>query len=268
MKTLEVKAYSAGFHSPIVRDVSFSASAGEIVGILGRNGSGKTTLLRGICRSAKHYGGEVRVLGEDCTRLSAKKLARKLAVLPQETVIPKGLSGKNIIEMGLYAAKGLFQSATPIDMARAEKITQRLGIQEILEKDCGEMSQGQRQMVFLARILLQDCPVLLLDEPDASLDYYNAHIFFSLLQNLVSETQKNVLLVLHNPTEALNICHRLLLMQNGQLLSEIDTKTESVASIQQKLSLIYPEIMVKKDSNPTSFRCFLPEVNQIMKNLL
>ncbi len=248
---------SVGYEKPIVHGISFSAEPGEMVGILGRNGLGKTTLLRGMMGSVKCFDGEVYVHGTPCMSLSAKKRAAYLSVLPQQTEIMGGILASEVIEMGRYPYGSLFHDIGKEEKQLILETAKTLGISELLESDCGKLSQGQRQLVLLARLFVQDTPVMLLDEPDASLDFYNTHILFSTLHGMVKQKQKAAVLVLHNPELALRWCDRLLVLKDGVISGEICTATASEQDVECALQMLYPEISVKYDENSGTFRCYL-----------
>ncbi len=253
----EVSHLTVGYQHPVVSDVSFSVQAGELVGILGRNGQGKSTLLRGIIGDARRFSGEVRVNGVDCTHLSAKKRAALLSALPQKTEIPAGVSAEEILEMGCYPTRRLFQGLTEVNRTKIREEAERMGLTELLEQDCSKLSIGQQQMVLLCRMLVQDAPVMLLDEPNASLDYANAQTLFSTLRELVHRKNKAGVLVLHDPETALRWCDRLLILHDGALYRDIDLAQCSVEQMEQTLRRLYPNICVRENPYHEGYFCYL-----------
>lgn len=250
---LEVRNLTLGYKKPLVREVSFSLMPGEMLGILGRNGCGKTTLLRGIAGGVRRFSGEVILGGEECTGLSQKKRAQRMAVLPQQTRILEGITVREVLSMGLYPYGSAF--LTRVDEARIREAAAVFGVEEHLEEDCAHLSQGQRQLVLLAELLVQDTPVLLLDEPDTALDYDNTHTMFQTLRTLVTQRQKGALLVLHNPEQALRWCDRLLLLRNGEQVSLLVTKDAEASTVGSALRELYPKIHVWADPHSGRFRC-------------
>lgn len=250
----EVRRLTVGYQHPVVSEVSFSVHAGELVGILGRNGQGKSTLLRGMTGDAKRFSGQVLVNGRDCTHLSAKKRAVLLSVLPQRIGIPAGVSVEEILEMGCYPTHHLFQSLTQAERKKIQEQAQSMGLTPLLGQDCSKLSIGQQQMVLLCRMLVQDTPVMLLDEPNAALDYENAQTLFSALRGLVHRQEKAGVLVLHDPEAALRWCDRLLILHDGMLYRDLNLADSSVEKIEQTLRRLYPEICVRE--NPYHEGCF------------
>lgn len=255
----EVSCLTVGYQHPVVTQVSFSVRAGELVGILGRNGEGKSTLLRGMTGDAKRFSGKVWVDGVDCTRLSVKKRAALLSVLPQKTDIPQGVSTEEILEMGCYPKRRLFRSRTEADRRNLRQEAERMGLGAWLERDCAKLSAGQQQMVLLCRMLVQDTPVMLLDEPNAALDYANAQTLFATLRELVHEKNKAGVVVLHDPELALRWCDRLLILHDGALYQDLDLARCSQAEIEQTLRRLYPEICVRENPYSKGYFCYLQD---------
>ena len=254
---LEVENLSVGYIRPVVRRASFRLEAGRLGGILGRNGSGKTTLLRGICGAARVYEGAVRVEGQDCLGLSARKRAEKIALLPQRSPLPRGLRAGEVIRMGRYIHGSPFRGPGPGEEAMARRAAESLGIGELWGKDCALLSEGQRQLVQLARALAQDAPLLLLDEPTSALDPENAQLLFRQLRRLTQSRNKAALAVVHDPALALRWCDRLYCMREGVLTGGICPTESSPQQIQDFLRQIWPQILVKKDKETGLFYSLL-----------
>ncbi len=252
----EAHDLTVGYERPVVHEISFTADSGEIVGILGRNGYGKTTLLRGIMGGVTCFSGEILVDGVPCRNLPAKKRARYLSVLPQQTEIMGGILAREVIEMGRYPYGGLFGDIGEAGKRLIEETAETLDITNLLESDCGKLSQGQRQLVLLARLFVQDTPVMLLDEPDASLDFYNTHILFSTLSTMIREQQKAAILVLHNPELALQWCDRLVILKHGRIAAELRPATADERETEDALRLLYENIQVRRDPFSGKLRCY------------
>ena len=252
---LEVKNLSAGYRLPVVREVSFSVAAGELTALLGRNGSGKSTLLRGLTGGVPWMEGQVLVRGEDCQTLSHRQRARRLALLPQHTPVFPGLRVGEVLEMGRYPWDGPLRPPDRETRVRVRAAAEKFGVEGLLERDCAALSQGQRQLVHLARTVVQDAPVLLLDEPNSALDFPNTHQLFRTLTRLLEEGERCALVVLHDPALALRWCTRLLLLEDGRLTGELRPGTTPLGDIQSALGRLYPGIAVKEDKESGHFFC-------------
>ncbi len=263
MKPLfEVRNLSVGYDTPLLTDISFSSESGQTVGILGRNGCGKTTLFRGISGSIRRFSGQILVNGTDCSALSLRRQAALLSLLPQTTEIMEGIFAREVIAMGRYPYGSIFREERGDVQACVHQAVQILGIEHLLEQDCGTLSQGQRQLVLLARLLVQDTPVMLLDEPNAALDCDNAHTMFTVLQQLVRKSQKTALMILHDPELALHWCDRVFLLKDGGICADLSPATAQPAEIQAALRQLYPRMSVRRDPFDGTLRC---NINQTDK---
>ena len=239
-KILEVENLTAGYGSPVVENISFSADTGEMVGILGRNGYGKTTLIRGITGAAKRFSGKILVQGTDCSSFSVRKLAQYISVLPQRTEVLPGMCAEKVIEMGCYPKIGTFGFPEEADKKKIKWAAVQLGITALLDTDCANLSAGQQQLIQLARILVQDTPVMLLDEPDAALDFYNTHHLFFTIRKLLNESGKAAVMVLHDPELALRWCDRFVILHEDKKFEILEHKNADTEEIESALRKIYP----------------------------
>ncbi|MDY3619220.1 ABC transporter ATP-binding protein [Agathobaculum sp.] len=254
---LEVSGLTAGYASPIVREISFSVKEGELLGILGRNGCGKTTLLRGITGAARVFSGSVRVCGQDCGAMRVRERARHIAMLTQRTGLLPGLRAGEVIGMGGYAAGGAFGAPDKDLKCRVMEAAARFGVEALLDTDCAFLSEGQRQLVHLARLAVQDAPVWLLDEPSSALDFYNTHLLFQTVRDSLTQGGHAAVAVLHDPAAALRWCDRLLLLGGGYAVGALDARATDEDRAQAALSQVYPGICVKKDKESGRFACWL-----------
>ena len=240
---LEANNLTAGYRRPVVRGASLALPAGTVTALLGPNGCGKSTLLRALSGNGRVFGGSVRVLGQDCLALPARRRARCLALLPQRTGLLPGLTAREVIAMGRYAYSGPFGGPAPGDAERVAQAARALGVQDLLDADCAALSEGQRQLVHLGRVVAQDAPVLLLDEPNSALDYTHTHRLFAALRRWAQGGQRAALVVLHDPALALRYADRLLLMQDGALCGSV-CPGDGAAAAQAALRALYPGLCV------------------------
>ena len=240
---LEAKNLTAGYRRPVVRGASLALGAGTVTALLGPNGCGKSTLLRALSGNGRVFGGSVRVLGQDCLALPARRRARCLALLPQRTGLLPGLTAREVMAMGRYAYSGPFGGPAPGDAERVERAARALGVQDLLDADCAALSEGQRQLVHLGRVVAQNAPVLLLDEPNSALDYTHTHRLFAALRRWAQGGQRAALVVLHDPALALRYADRLLLMQDGALCGSV-CPGDGAAAAQAALRGLYQGLCV------------------------
>lgn len=229
----------------VIRNISFSIRPGEFCGLLGLNGSGKTTLLQGACGFLP-ITGTCTAAGRDCGRLHERKRARLMAFIPQVCSLEGGRTGLEAVMMGYNPHLRLLASPSAAQKANALAAMEKLGCLEYAHQDFGTLSQGQRQAVILARCIVQNTPVMLMDEPDSALDFLNKHTILGKIRAVIHEEGKAGLITLHDPNFAMAYCDRLLLLRDGQLVGEITMADASQEEIQKKLSYIYGDITLLK----------------------
>jgi iron complex transport system ATP-binding protein len=218
---LSVRGLRASFGDrEALRGVDLDVAAGEVVGLVGPNGGGKTTLLNAITRGVAATAGEVRIDGGDATRLNARDLARRVAVVPQSPALPVGFLAREIVVMGRTAYLGFLEQESAADYAKADAALESLGAGALGQRRVEELSGGERQNVVLARALAQETPLLLLDEPTANLDIGHQITISKLLRRLASQRAVGVLAALHDLTLASLYCDRLVLLAAGSVVAE------------------------------------------------
>ena len=204
----------------VLRGVDLDVAAGEVVGLVGPNGGGKTTLLRAVTRGVALRAGEVRIGGEDAMRLSAREMARRVAVVPQSPTLPAGFLAREVVVMGRTPYLGFLDQESAVDYEKGDAALASLGAGALAQRRVEELSGGERQNVVLARALAQETPLLLLDEPTANLDVGHQVVIAKLLRRLAAERGLGVLAALHDLTLASLYCDRLVLLAAGSVVAE------------------------------------------------
>jgi iron complex transport system ATP-binding protein len=192
---------------------SFAVHAGEVVGVVGPNGAGKTTLLRAALGLTLLTGGVARLAGRPIGALSEPERARLAGYLPQERRVAWSLPAWRI------AALGAMDRRPNEARALALAMLERVGLAALAERGVLEMSGGERARVLLARLLALRAPLLVADEPAASLDPAAQLLVMELLRGEAREGRA-VLVTLHDLTLAARACDRLLVMAGGRLVAE------------------------------------------------
>lgn len=225
----------------VIRNISLTIQPGEFCALLGLNGSGKTTLLQGAS-GLLPMTGQCRVNGQSCLGLNEKKRARLMAFIPQVCSMEGGQTALEAVLMGLNPHLGLLSSPSAAQRRDALSAMEKLGCAEFACRDFGTLSQGQRQAVILARCILQNTPVMLMDEPDSALDFLNKHVILEKIRDLIHQEQKAGLITLHDPNFAMAYCDRLFLLRDGRLAGELSMKAASSETIREELSKLYGSI--------------------------
>jgi len=203
----------------VVDDVTVDIGPGDLVGILGPNGSGKTTLLRLLSGTRVPTSGSVRLGGEPLARLARRDIARRLAVVPQETELAFEYTALEMVLMGRHPHLGLFQVEGPGDYAIAREALGATGTAHLEARAFHTLSGGEKQRVVIAAALAQAADVLLLDEPTASLDLGYQLDIASLLSTLNRDRGVTMAISTHDLHLAASICRTLVLMRGGRVLA-------------------------------------------------
>jgi iron complex transport system ATP-binding protein len=201
----------------VLQDLSLQIGRGEFLGVIGPNGSGKTTLLKILCRLLSPQQGTVLFEGMPVERMSRPDIAKRIAVVPQESYPLFPFLVVEIVLMGRspYLGRLMFERAKDLEIARkAMEWTETLSISE---RSIDELSGGERRRVFIARALAQEPEVILLDEPTANLDIHHQVEFLDLLLGLNRERGLTILMASHDLNIAAEFCDRLILLQKGRI---------------------------------------------------
>ena len=253
MSILEVRQLTAGYGGKkVLQGVSFSLMPGELVGILGENGSGKTTLLKSICGIVPH-GGSCLVGGTDSRSLSPRALARQVSYIPQQSGISIDLSALDVVLMGFNPRLGLLEYPSQDMKQQARRALREVGLAGREEENYLTLSQGLRQLCMLARTLVSQARLLLLDEPESALDFGGRYRMLTQLRRCLGG-HCGALVTLHDPQLALNCCDRLLLLGGGKLLGEICPRQDSLESMEEKLIGLYGGLTLLRAENRQGLR--------------
>ena len=212
--SIEVINLSKNYKSKkAVNNISFKINENEIIGLLGPNGCGKTTTIGMILGLLKPTNGKVLINGSN---LETNKIPilKKLNFISPYIELPKKLKVKqNLIVYGkLYNVKNLDD--------RINYLSKKLRLENLLDKITGELSSGQKNRVSLAKALINDPSVLLLDEPTASLDPETGDFIRTFLENYKKEKKISVLLASHNMDEVKRLCNSVLMMKDGNIVDK------------------------------------------------
>ena len=227
----------------IVREVDVSIYPGQFCGLIGLNGSGKTTILNGICGLTPIYG-TVSVNGEVINKFHEKKIARLISYVPQNPNMNLNISAIDVVNMGFNAQMGILEPVSKKQRLLASETLEKIGYGHLADRNFQELSQGQKQLVILARCIVQDTPVIVLDEPDSSLDYINKHKILSIIKELVKTEDKACLVTLHDPNFALKYCDRLILLKDGEKAGELELDSVSIAEVNERMAALYGDDFV------------------------
>ena len=213
-KPLEVIRLSKTFNTKVaVKDISFTVNQNEIIGILGPNGCGKTTTIGMILGLLKPSNGRVLISGVEIENQRVD-LLNKLNFISPYIELPKKLTVRQNLEVygRLYDVNKL--------KLKIEYLSEKLRLYEFIDKLTGELSSGQKNRVSLAKSVINDPKVLLLDEPTASLDPETGDFVRSFLEEYQQENKTSILLASHNMAEVERLCSSVLMMNKGSIIDD------------------------------------------------
>jgi iron complex transport system ATP-binding protein len=216
---LEVENLSVSYGAgDVLRDVSFSAAAGERLSVLGPNGVGKSTLFKCMLGLLKARAGHVRIDGKDIRDMKRPDAAKLIAYIPQSTSPAFNYTVLDTVLMGVASQLPAFRGPCGAHYDKAMDILKSLGIAHLSDRGCGKISGGERQLTLLARTLIQDAHILVMDEPTANLDYGNRFRVMERVEALGSKGY-TVVFSTHEPNHALSYSTAVLALKDGAVLA-------------------------------------------------
>ncbi|MEV7085858.1 ABC transporter ATP-binding protein [Streptomyces sp. NPDC093085] len=199
----------------LVRDISLTASDGQVIGLIGPNGSGKSSLLRAVYRVLRPDTGTVRIDGTDAWTIPTRQLARTMAAVVQEPAADFDLAVREVVAMGRTPHKRLLDGDTPKDTSIVDNALTTVDATHLAGHPFDQLSGGERQRVLIARALTQQPSLLVLDEPTNHLDIRHQLDVLGLLRHLPA----TVLLALHDLNLAAYYCDHLHVLHEGEIVA-------------------------------------------------
>ena len=218
--SIEVQNLSFSYGDrPVLHDISFRVEKGEFLSILGPNGVGKSTLFRCVLGLLSGYTGQVLVDGADSRSFTVREAAKHIAYIPQSSHPIFNYSVFDIVLMGRTSGLSTFRSPKKKDAELCRWALEKVGIPHLSDRCFHRLSGGEQQLVLIARALVQKAPILMLDEPTASLDFGNQLLVLEQCRNLAREGY-TVIQTTHNPEQSYQYSDRILTLQHGRVLAE------------------------------------------------
>lgn len=202
----------------VLQDISFTLGKGKILGILGENGVGKSTLFKCILGFLKPTSGSILVDGIDIDKLSLRERAKKIAYIHQSHFPTFNHDVVNVVEMGANVRLSDFGVPKKEEREKAFEKLEILGIENLANRGYKEISGGERQLVLIARALMQDAKILIMDEPTANLDYGNQMKVLKTCKEL-SNMGYSIIQSTHHPQHAFMFFDEALLMHEHKILA-------------------------------------------------
>lgn len=212
---LEARGLVVAYDGKVVVDgVDLALPEGSFTVVLGPNASGKSTVLRALARVLKPESGDVLFDGRALGDYGSKELARRMGLLPQDAIAPEGMRVADLVSRGRYPHHSALQRWTSADDDATRDALAATNTSDLAERYVDQLSGGQRQRVWVALLLAQQTPVMLLDEPTTFLDIAHQYELLDLLRDLNAQG-KTVIAVLHDLNQAARYADNLVLMKEG-----------------------------------------------------
>ncbi len=218
---LEAEAVDFSYYDGLVlKEITLTLTAGDLVGLIGPNGSGKTTLLRVLGGFLPPKRGQVRLLGRDIGSLTRREIAQRIAVVPQDLEVPYLFSAREMVMMGRTPHVRPLLGASRQDRELVEKVMTSVGIEHLSLRPFPELSGGERQKVIIAMALAQEPQILLLDEPTVHLDINHQLEVLGLIRRLNRQRGLTVLATMHDLNLAALYFDHLVLLDQGAIVAQ------------------------------------------------
>ncbi|NDJ76088.1 MAG: ABC transporter ATP-binding protein [Chloroflexi bacterium] len=201
----------------VVQRLVLDVAQGEIVTLVGPNGSGKSTILRALARLMRPQDGAVYLDGKSIHRLSTRKVAQQLAILPQRPDAPDDLTVRELVARGRFARQSWWRASGQEDRQVVEWALAATGMDALQDRFLNTLSGGERQRGWIALALAQEPRILLLDEPTTFLDISHQLEVMDLLQTLNADNGLSIVMVLHDLNQAARFSHRLVALCKGDV---------------------------------------------------
>ncbi len=218
MVSLQIEKMSAGYNTEdVLKNITIDVKEGDFLGIIGPNGCGKSTLIRAVTRVVGLRRGDVTLDGCTIKDMSRKDIAKKAAVVPQNTFIGFPFTAWEVVLMGRNPYMGRFESLKKRDLEKANRAVEMTDIGHLKERKVNTLSGGELQRVIIARAMAQDTGMLLLDEATSHLDIGHKIETMDMIKKMNKEKDLTVLSVHHNLDMAARYCDKLVLIDGGRV---------------------------------------------------
>lgn len=203
----------------VAEDLSVNIPPGRFTAIVGANACGKSTLLKALSRLIKPKAGQVLLEGEDIQQMDTKRVAQRLAMLPQAPVAPEGILVSELVARGRFPHQSLLRQWSDVDAQAVRAAMEATSVADLADRALSDLSGGQRQRAWIAMVLAQGSNILLLDEPTTWLDIVHQVSVLELLAKLKHEG-RTVVAVLHELNLAFRYADHIVAIKAGKVVAE------------------------------------------------
>lgn len=243
--SISISGITAGYgrNKTVIDGVDLEIRSGEVTIMIGPNGCGKSTLLKTVGRLLKPRSGTIRIGDLDVLGSNPKRVARTIAYLPQDPLVPAAITVEQLVGYGRAPHQSLLGLKSAYDHECIEQAISTVGIGDLRDKPVAELSGGQKQSAFFAMVLAQDTPYAILDEPTNHLDITHQIAALELIRRLNDDHGKTAIVVLHDLNLAARYADRLILLKEGAIFADGTPKEVLTADIIEEVFAVDSRIV-------------------------
>ncbi|WP_235522585.1 MULTISPECIES: ABC transporter ATP-binding protein [unclassified Plantibacter] len=218
---LEARGVSLAYEQTVVfEQLDLRIETGQVTTLIGANGCGKSTLLKAFGRLLTPTAGTVELDGRAVRSIPTREVARRLAILPQKPLTPSATTVRDLVSRGRHPHQSLLKPWTPADTIAVDEALAATGLETLADRDTASLSGGQLQRAWIALVLAQRAPTILLDEPTTFLDLSHQLDVLRLVRSINRERGATVVMVLHDLTLAGRYSDRLVVVGGGRIIAD------------------------------------------------
>ncbi|OPX30013.1 MAG: heme ABC transporter ATP-binding protein [Candidatus Cloacimonas sp. 4484_143] len=218
---IKIKKISLSYQEKkVIQNLSLDFAKGEFCALLGPNGAGKSTLLKALIGFHPVNEGKITIGNRELKHWQKAELAKQIAIIPQDFQLQFDYTVKELVLMGRFPYLGYWQNYSQQDKKVVDKVLQKLDLIRLQDELYSQLSGGERRRVSIARALVQETDILLMDEAFANLDINHQLEIMRLLSQINQEQNKLIILVSHNINLAAEYCKRIVMMKEGKLIAD------------------------------------------------
>ena len=230
---------------PVLNSINLEIKEGTVNVLLGLNGCGKTTLIKLLAGLEKPSEGTIFYDGQDLQTIRIKERSKKFSYVPQQANVTSDVPVRQYLSYGTTNTLAFYEHPGKEEMKLVEDTAEKLHITHLLDKNLGEISGGELQIVLIACALIQRTPIMLLDEPTSALDLKNQNLVLSILRDIAKEQNKTIILSSHNPNHALFLDSNVVLIHDGVVREEGPAK--ELIKVEKLVPIYGDHVCVSKD---------------------
>lgn len=254
---LEVKDLGFSYDNKLtINNINFMVQRQEFSCLLGANGSGKTTILKCLNGVLEKDKGKIKIDGTDLDNLKQRQIAQYISMVPQEHSVVFSYQVLDVVTMGVTPYLGFGKMPSNDDFDKAMSVLKKLDIEYLANRQYNQLSGGEKQLVLIARALMQDTGYLIMDEPTSHLDFKNKNLLMREIKKITKSSNTGVIMALHDPNLAMKYCDKVIIVKNGNIMADGDTKQIMTGS---NLGQAY-DVDIKINEKSKGIEIALPEI--------